>query len=186
MGIAAVLALVGGVIFFLYRVFWTVQTGRDVIQEGKELAHDTKAFARRTAWNRKRNFNPIDELQDPREVATVLMVETAKYGGEMTATEKAKILAKMSDHFALSSHDAEHMMANVSYLTRSVPDIENVLVKLMRPLHEKLSEREKVELVAMLRDIASTDGAANDYQTRFINIINGKLLGASGTYGSQR
>ena len=55
----------------------------------------------------------------------------------------------------------------------------------MRPLHEKLSEPEKVELVAMLRDVASTDGPANDYQMRFINLINGKLLVASSTYGNQ-
>lgn len=114
------------------------------------------------------------------------MVETAKYGGEMTATQKTKILDLISGHFGLSAHDAEEMMTTVSYLTRNVPDIENVLVKLLRSLHEKLSEREKVELVAMLREVASINGAPNDYQTRFVNIINGKLLGSSGTYGAQQ
>ena len=77
MHIVGLLALLAGAIFFLYRLFGTIDAGKQVFDESKNLAQDAQAFARRSQWNRKRNFNPLDELTDPRQVATVLMLETA-------------------------------------------------------------------------------------------------------------
>ena len=175
MTLLAVLGAVVGGVFFLYRVLNAIQIGKDVIDTGVDLAKNSKAMARRAKWNRKKDYDPREELTDPREVATVLMLETAKCGGEITATQKQTISNIMQREFSVSEGEAAEMMAAVTYLTRDVPDVENILVRLLKPIHH-MSNQDKRDLIQMMSDVASTDGEADPYQARFVALVKGKLF----------
>ena len=172
--LAVVTAIVGG-LFFLYRVLNAIEMGKDAVDKGVDLARDSKAMVRRAKWNRKKNYDPRDQLTDPREVATVLMIETAKCGGEITTTQKQIISEIMQREFDFSDSEAAEMMASVTYLTREMPDVENILVRLLKPIHH-MSEQDKRDLIKMMSDVASTDGEADPYQERFISVVKGKLF----------
>ncbi len=177
----ALLGVIGGLIFFLYRLSFTYRAGKDIVHDGRELASDAKAMVRRSKWNRKKGLNPIDDLIDPRQVATVLMIETAKCAGEITSDQKSKVMELIQSHFQMSEAAANEMMISVAFMTRDVPDIENVLSKILRPIHYDLTEEEKRELITMMCEVASLDGLENEYQSRFVGIVKNKILSSSGT-----
>lgn len=175
MTLIAVLGAIAGGLFFLYRVLNAIEMGKDAVDKGVDLARDSKAMVRRAKWNRKKNYDPRDQLTDPREVATVLMLETAKCGGEITTTQKQNISEIMQREFDFSDSDAADMMASVTYVTREMPDVENILVRLLKPIHH-MSDQDKRDLLKMMSDVASTDGKADPYQERFISVVKGKLF----------
>ena len=175
MTLIAVLGAIAGGLFFLYRVLNAIEMGKDAVDKGVDLARDSKAMVRRAKWNRRKKYDPRDQLTDPREVATVLMLETAKCGGEITTTQKQNISSIMQREFEFSEAEAAEMMASVTYVTREMPDVENILVRLLKPIHH-MSDQDKRELIQMMLDVASTDGKADPYQERFVAVVKGKLF----------
>jgi len=173
----AILGVIGVVSVVLYRLSYTYSAG-------KELAEDSKALWRRTKWKLKRRHDLLDTLTDPREVATVLMVETAKLGGEMTVSQKAKIAQLMRRHFEIDDAEADDMMVAAAFKTRDVADVENVLVRILKPVRERLTDKEKLDLVQMMHEVAKADGKLDPYQDRFIGVVKDKLVGpTSRNYG---
>ncbi len=166
LGIAGAVA---AIVFFLYRATY-------VAREGQELISDAKGAIRRHRWNQHTKHNPLDDIQDPRDIAILLMTETAKYKGALTAAQQDKITSLAQQHFQLDPAEVADMMARVTFATKDLTDVDNVLHKILRPLHDMLDHHEKGELIAMMKGVAAVDGNANAEQRHLIGRTQDKLL----------
>ena len=164
-----IVGAVAAIFFFLYRVTY-------VAREGQELISDAKGAIRRHRWNRQTKHNPLDEIQDPRAIAILLMTETAKYKGALTAAQQDKIRSLAQQHFQMNQADVDDMMAHVTFATKDLTDVDNVLHKILRPLHDTLDHHEKGDLIAMMKGIAAVEGDANAEQRHLIGRTQDKLL----------
>ena len=73
-----IIGALAAIVFFAYRLTY-------VAREGQEVISDAKGFIRRQRWNARHRHNLLDDIEDPREIGVLLMTETAKYKGALTA-----------------------------------------------------------------------------------------------------
>ena len=87
-----VIGAIVAIVFFVYRLTY-------VAREGQEVISDAKGFVRRQRWNARHRHNPLDEIEDTREIGVLLMTEIAKYKGALTAAQQKKIAELAQHHF---------------------------------------------------------------------------------------
>ncbi len=165
----AILGAVGALIFVVYRLTY-------IAREGQEVVSDAHGLYRRHQWNRKYSRNAINTLEDPREIAVLLMHETARYRGPLTEAQREAICEQATGHLGLSRADAEELLGAAAFMAQDITDIANVLTKVLRPLHNRLTDVEKRELVGMMAAVAEVDGEPDTMQVHLIARTREKLL----------
>jgi hypothetical protein len=74
---------------------------------------------RRSRWRRKYATNPLYNLDDPMDVAAVLILGTAKCEGEISAEQKRAIQTLFEDEFRLDRNAAADLLLASSHLIRN-------------------------------------------------------------------
>lgn len=164
-----IISAIGALIFIAYRLTY-------VAREGQEVISDAKGLIRRHQWSSKHKHNPLDDIQDPREIALLLMTETARYKGALTANQQHKISELAQQKFQIANDELDDMISAVAFATKDLTDIDNVLHKMLRPLYNTLDENEKNELITMMQEIAAVDGNPTPDQLHLIGRTQDKLL----------
>ncbi|GGD09726.1 TerB family tellurite resistance protein [Aquisalinus flavus] len=167
--IIALLGLIAGATFWLYRI----KRGADA---GREVYDEVKGAVRRGQWSRKADARLIETLSDPREAAAILMVQIASYDGEVTASQKARIEAVMLDNFRCAPDEAQGLYSFGRMAVGQINDAANSLRHILRPIQQKLDATEKADLIEMLHAIAEVEGEPNDRQRQLVAAVNRALL----------
>ena len=163
------LAILGTALYVTYRLGLTFGNGRD-------FADDTRALFRKRDWKGQHLQKPIDALSDPKEAAIVLMLETAKADGEMTQSQRSKVLNLSAHYFEINRNDASDLIASASFITRTLTDIHNVIGRVVRPLQENLSPKERRDCIKMMYEVANVDGDPSPNQIQLIGRVKDLLL----------
>jgi len=163
------LAILGTALYLTYRLGFSHGNGRN-------FADDTHAPLRKRDWQDQHLQKPIDTLADPRKAAIVLMLETAKADGEMTQTQRSKVLHLSAHYFEINRNNASDMIASASFITRSLTDIHNVIGRVVRPLQENLSPKERRDCIKMMYEVANADGNPSPNQIQLIGRVKDLLL----------
>jgi uncharacterized tellurite resistance protein B-like protein len=148
--ILSLLAAMGAVGVLL----WRIQAASDAAKGAIEVADEARGFFRRLSWSRKANRNALDLVSDPREAASAMMAAIAEYDGAMTDAERALILGEMIDNFDATQKEAEELLARGRWLAKDVRDLGQALRRLAGPLEQRLEEKERRDLIDMLRLVA--------------------------------
>lgn len=160
--------IIGGLIA-LGTIFWAITR----IMDG---AGDIKMASRRYAWQKKYDEKLVDILTDPRQSAAILMVQIAKYDGDLTAHQNQAILQEIKTQFQATHDQAEEFLAFARMALGQVVDVTNIMGKVLRPLKENYSPELKQELLKMLTVIGETENQKLILQQEsLINQVNRSL-----------
>jgi len=135
-------------------------------------------WARRRAWAKQVGTKPIHRLDNPMEIAAVLVVGIAKMEGEITREQKAAILTLFEQTFSMNQKQASEFYSASSYLLQDVYDINAEVKHIIAPGKAQFKEQQTHSTLDMLNQIAIIESPASDEQIRFITNVEAELLPA--------
>ena len=131
---------------------------------------------RRAHWRKKYGLKPLHNLDDPMDVAAVLILATAKCEGEVTSEQRAQIMRIFTNVFKLNPKDASALMVSTSFLLREemyiVNDLENILDK----SKSKFTDAQADSVLSLMQQVASLAGSPNSEQNELIAATRNCLL----------
>ena len=154
---------------------WVVIRFLNAANEGQDAIREAKNAVRRGKWSRQIDQRLIENLDDPRDSAAVLMAQIAAYEGEITTTQKAEMISLMKTHFGADQDAAEGLYSFGRMAIGQINDAANSLTKLMRPVKAKLTLQEMRELVSMLETVAEIDGPPSERQRELLAQVRRSL-----------
>ncbi len=152
--LAGLVAAIGALLLIL----WRIQQASHAVRDIGEAAEDARGLFRRWAWRRKSSANQLDLVSDPREAAVAMMAATAEFDGALTERERATIIRSITETFGASSKQAEELLAQARWLTKTGTDLSETYRRLLPVIRKSCDARELQELIAMLRAVAEADG----------------------------
>ncbi len=156
--ILGLISLIGVVLFAIWRINMAVQASRELV----DVAHDAKGFFRRRKWNKKVNADIIQQISDPREAATAMMVAVAESDGPMTESERSQILDIISHTFEATSSQAQELLTHGRWISKDAGDLTSYLGRFKKVILNTCDARQKSELIDMLYKVARADGSISD------------------------
>lgn len=125
-------------------------------------------------WWRRRQIaklygaNPLHVLDNPMEVASLLMLATVKCDGEVSREEKQFLLKTFEREFHVSEHEACSLLSQASYLLRDETDITAQLEKILARSRSTFTDQQIESTIDLMRQGASLDAPANKIQQALI------------------
>ncbi|HEU4378790.1 MAG TPA: TerB family tellurite resistance protein [Hyphomicrobiaceae bacterium] len=159
MHILAILgALVGVLLFALFRMQQAANAARDIV----DAADEARGVLRRWSWRRKHITNPLDTVDDAREAAAAMMVVVAQSDGGITERERTAITREMIKRFGATPDQAEALFARARWLVKDSADAGEVFRRLTAVIQRTCGATERSDLIEMLDAVARTDSPADD------------------------
>jgi len=143
-------------------------------------------WKRRRAWRRKVEGNPIFTLQDPLEIASLLVVATAKVDGDMSSDEKKAVLREFEQTLGLKHRVATDLLGSGAYLLGDMHVFQEQVSAFLANAKERLSPAQAQSVIAMMESVAGATGSASERQKSLITATRNSLDPASqpkGTWG---
>ena len=114
-------------------------------------------WLRRARWKKKYCEKPIYTLDQPLDVAALLLLGVAKCEGEISAEQKSEITAIYENEFHLDREEASDLLLASTYLlAKSAPAFTSEQVN---------------SLLALLRRVGSIEGTLNGEQNKLIEAV---------------
>ena len=156
--LAAVGAVLGVLLFILFRMHAAANAARDIAG----AADEARGLFRRWGWRRKFAKHPLETIDDAREAAAAMMVAVAQADGAITERERAAITGEMMKHFGATQSQGEELLARARWLVRDRSDAGEVFRRLIPLIERTLGPTERSDLIGMLSNVADSDGKADE------------------------
>lgn len=163
--IAGVLGLLGAVAFLLYRI----DAAKENAQRVGEAANDTRLFFRRSKWNRKRKFNPVNEIKDARTAVAVMLVKLATETGALTEATINAIQTQLTTTLQFSDNEAGEVLAQAKWYAQEMGDLDTSLEKIRSRFDEEFDPEQRTDIIKMLTAVGKADGEIDILQQQAIN-----------------
>ena len=157
------LAVLGG-LSALGVLLWRIQSGMHAAREIKDFAESAINLPRKLAFRRKSGKSGSSLVEDPREAATILMLEVARAGGDVTRTQKDVIERLVSENFGFSASDAEEVIIQAAWVSEKEARTDALLRRMARVVSKAVSSQELIELKDMMIEVSAADGGPNQNQ----------------------
>lgn len=165
-----ILGAIGAVAFFLYRLNLGLRAGKEIADK----VGDPRRFVRKARWASRVRGNPVARIDDPREVATLLMLAVADSADQRpdpaAAADPARavIQSEMQAQFHMPAAETDAMFRQIEWLTRDGVDVHARMRQLIRPLMAQCTRHEQDDLAAMMERVAKAGGGINPAQSQII------------------
>jgi uncharacterized tellurite resistance protein B-like protein len=135
-------------------------------------------WLRRAEWRKKYSDKPIYALDQPLDVAAVLLLGVAKCEGEISSEQKRKLHQIFERDFRLASDEAADLLLASSHLIRNEIYLVDNLPKILDKSAAKFTSEQVSSLLSLMQRVASFEGPPNSEQQ--------KLIGATAEYFNAR
>ncbi|WP_085904485.1 TerB family tellurite resistance protein [Kiloniella majae] len=150
----AVVAVLGGIAFFIWRVRSTAQAAKDVV----EAVDDIRATARRYNHSRKTKANPLENIEDNRVAAATILAAFARMDGDYTREQLVAIKEECKRVFNTSEAEAVEITGQSRWLMEQTANVDEAIRRLSRVLRRALDVEEKKQLLTMVTHISTIEG----------------------------
>lgn len=142
---------------------WRAQRAAEAARELEGIAKTAANLPRKLAFKRKTGKAGLQLVDDPREAATILMVEIGRAGREWSRETRDVIEDIIIREFELVSEDAEALIAHASFLLRDGPVADAVVTRMSKMIlqQDAIGPKEIVDLDGMLVAVSEADGLPN-------------------------
>ena len=130
-------------------------------------------WARRRAWAKKYEGDPIYSIEDPVHVAAIFIVGTAKLGDDVSAEKKAMIVDLFARTFSLTDKAANELYISAAHLLGAPQVLETQLTGVADKHRETFSGSQADSLFDMIAEVLGSD--SNDAQRGFVAALRDKL-----------
>jgi len=136
------------------------------------------SWARRRAWAKKYEGDPVYSVDQPMEVAGILVTGVAKLAGDLGADEKAAITGQFRDEFSIDEKGAAELLTASAHLL----GVRQVIAKQLEGVADRhagtFSTEQRQSLVRMMEQVAASTGDISDEQRSLIDKVRGKPAAA--------
>ncbi len=164
-----VIAVLGGILFWILRVHGTVKHLQEVDRDTKGLQSRAKSALESIIGT------PLGRVRDVRLAAVILMIQIVRTGSPVTAAEKTQILDFMEEPLKIESPSA--FFERAWGYTQARHPFSLVADELLPLLRESLSERERLDFLDMLTKVAGAHSAPSELQREAIVRLRRRLVG---------
>ena len=142
---------------------WRTQRAAEAARELEGIVKTAANLPRKLAFKRKTGKAGLQLVDDPREAATILMVEIGRAGREWSRETRDVIEDIIIREFELVSEDAEALIAHASFLLRDGPVADAVVTRMSKMIlqQDAIGPKEIVDLDGMLVAVSEADGLPN-------------------------
>jgi hypothetical protein len=123
---------------------------------------------RRSQWRKKYGTHPLYNLEDPMDVAAVLILGTAKCEGEISTGQKRSVLELYEHEFELDSNAASDLLLASAHLIRDEVYLVDRLEQILDNSRQRFSPAQVSSMISMMTHIGTQESALNDEQRRLI------------------
>lgn len=152
-----IIMMVIGVLAGLGALIWRIQMAAQAAREVGDLAKTAANLPRRLAFRHKTGKRGSKLVTDPREAATVLMLEIARENGDISKEQKTAICDMICEHFDFSAEDAEELMTQAAWVSQEEARTTGLQKKMIRLIMSSVTEAELVSLSEMLEHVARAE-----------------------------
>lgn len=174
MHILAILVAIIGAISVWY---WRMKTVAEAGKEARKIAESAVNLPRRLAFKRKTGKRGLSLVDDPREAATVMMLEVARAAGDVSAEHKAVIAEIIQRDFELGQEDAEALIAHAGWISRDAT-VAHIVINRMTDFVMKspgMGPEQLVDLDGMLVAVSEAEGRPNADQLDLLQAYRDKV-----------
>jgi len=172
-----ILGLLGTVVTILYLFHRLAEMGIDL--GGLNPFY----WRRRRAWRKRYEGDPIYAVEDPMEIAAIVIGAVAKIEGDITAEQKRTLLSEFANRFSLGDREASHLLGSATHLLGQPQVIENQLDGLFERNKGLFSAEQAESLASMMQKVASAEGTPSDAQIALMANVRDRLGVAPGGDG---
>jgi hypothetical protein len=130
---------------------------------------DPFAWYRRMQWQRKYADKPLYCLNEPMDVAAVLLLATAKCEGEVSAEQKQMLLKTFESEFSQTTDEAADLLVASAHLLRNEVYLVDNLDRVLERSKDRFTPTQVASLSTLMRRIAELEGPINEEQRKLID-----------------
>ena len=114
-----ILAILIGIVSFIAIWYYRIKMIQEAAKDGKKVLETVTNLPRKMRFKSRTGKAGLDVVDDPREAATILMLEVAQARGTLTSNQEATIRGEIMQHFDFTEADASELMTQAAWLSRN-------------------------------------------------------------------
>jgi len=134
------------------------------------------SWRRRRAWARRYQGDPIYSVEDPVEVAALLIVGAARLEGDPPAEQKQKALELFASEFSSSPREATELYASAAHLLGARQVLDSQLDGLLDRNRDRFTKEQAESLIGIAEQVVAAGGGPTGQQKRFLEALRERLL----------
>ena len=170
------LAILIGFFGFIAVWYWRIKALQEVAKDGRKVAETVANLPRKMRFKNKSGKGGLAVVDDPREAATILMLEIAQARGTLTERQEAVIRGEVMHHFEFTEADANSLIGQAGWLSRNGGASHVVMSKMTDFVRQSpgMTGKELVDLDGMLVTVSEAEGDPTDSQLDLLTIYRDK------------
>ncbi|MEM7745169.1 MAG: TerB family tellurite resistance protein [Pseudomonadota bacterium] len=148
------LALVGALAFWYYRVQAARQAGEDVLDGAK----DVRLAVRRLMYKRKHDVHPADSVDDARLAAAGIAVAVATMDNPISQAEIAALTKSARETFDVTEREALDIVSFGRWIAGECNTNQEAVRRLSKVLAQLAGPEAAEDMERMIQTVATSDG----------------------------
>ncbi|MEO1643076.1 MAG: hypothetical protein AAFR74_07040 [Pseudomonadota bacterium] len=155
-----ILGILIGLIGFIAIWYYRIKMLQEAAKDGKKVVETVANLPRKMRFKNKTAKAGLDVVDDPREAATILMLEIAQARGTLTANQEATIRGEIMHHFEFTEGDANELMTQAAWLSRNGGAAHIVVARMTDFVKQVpgMGDKELIDLDDMLITVSEAEG----------------------------
>lgn len=173
-----IIAIIVGAIGFILVWYWRLKQLGNVAKDGQKVLESVANLPRKMRFKQRSGKGGLDVVDDPREAATIIMLEVAQARSALTAKQSQIIRGHIMRLFEFDAADAEELVAQAAWLSRD-GGATHIVVRKMATFISKapgMGNDEFSNLDRALVEIAGCHGDATADQIDLIETYRNKTM----------
>lgn len=125
-------------------------------------------WLRRSRWRKQYGTPPLERLDEPMDVAAVLILGTAKCEGEISTDQKRVIQAIFEQEFKLDGNAAADLFLASAHLIRDEVYLVDKLDRILERSSTRFTPEQASSLLGLMTRIGTLESALNEEQRKLI------------------
>ena len=156
--------------------YWRLRMLGRIARGGVEVAETVANLPRRIAFKRKSGKSGLQIVDDPREAATILMLQVAQAGGALTEKQKISIQTEIVDNFEFSETEADELIEHAQWISEDAGKPHATVSRMTDFVQHApgLGPKEIVDLDSMLGSVSEAEGSPEPAQLDLLALFRRK------------
>mgnify|MGYP001792424656 CR=1 FL=1 len=156
--------------------YWRLRMLGRVARGGIEVAETVANLPRRIAFKRKSGKSGLQIVDDPREAATILMLQVAQAGRALSEKQKASIQAEIVNNFEFTDTEADELIEHALWISAEAGKPHATVSRMTDFVQHApgLGPKEIVDLDGMLVSVSEAEGSPDPEQLDLLALFRRK------------
>ena len=133
------------------------------------------AWARRRAWAKKYEGDPIHSVDDPMGIAAILVVGATRLGGDLTVEQKQSLLDLFQSTFSLNEKASNDLLTATTHLLGAPQVLRNQLDGVVERNTKTFDAEQSSSIIEMAETAAGFGQVVSEEQRDYLQSLQSSL-----------